>query len=314
MFYHKSVNDVVASVNHALKKYHQPRQSPTFEPRKHITALDLRAIAIPTLGMDRFATQVPARVLKSIHNVRPRLRQIGAVGWHKRNTIQTRRKSTDSRDENQVTPLTGYWADILNSSIDKKEKGKDVLDEPLEKIQPVTRTAPEPLPAESLPKTDREERVEKARLIFGSPLSGPIDRRSKIDAASRDVAGVKVPPKPEEPDNCCMSGCINCVWDVYRDDLEEWATKSAEARERLQAQRAKGQASGAMLQEPGMPSHVAVSMDDDGGGSETNWNSGLELSGKTGDLFEGIPVGIREFMRTEKMLKQKHSGEKRADS
>ena len=47
----------------------------------------------------------------------------------------------------------------------------------------------------------------------------------------------------------------------------------------------------------------AGSMDDDGGGSETNWTSGQE------DLLRGIPVGIREFMRTEKRLKEKHARE-----
>jgi hypothetical protein len=61
-----------------------------------------------------------------------------------------------------------------------------------------------------------------------------------------------------------------------------------------------------MLNGAGMPAHVATSMDDDGGGSETNWSAGLAMSGQEGDLFKDIPVGIREFMRTEKMLKQKH--------
>ena len=55
-----------------------------------------------------------------------------------------------------------------------------------------------------------------------------------------------------------------------------------------------------------------ASMDDDGGGSETNWNDAkLDLgTGLQGDeLFKEIPVGIREFMRTEKLLKQKHASE-----
>lgn len=104
-----------------------------------------------------------------------------------------------------------------------------------------------------------------------------------------------------------MSGCVNCVWDQYRDEVEEWAAKSAEARRRLQAQRLKGEATGSMIAEPGMPHHVATSMDDDGGGSETNWNLGLKTG--TEDLFGDIPVGIREFMKTEKRLKIKHQEE-----
>lgn len=33
---------------------------------------------------------------------------------------------------------------------------------------------------------------------------------------------LELPPKPTEPDNCCMSGCTHCVWDIYMDDLERW--------------------------------------------------------------------------------------------
>jgi hypothetical protein len=101
-----------------------------------------------------------------------------------------------------------------------------------------------------------------------------------------------------------MSGCVNCVWDIYRDELEDWAAKSAEARAALQTQRVSGQGTGSMVVKEGIPQHVATSMDDNGGGSETNWSSAID-TGKE-DLFGNIPVGIREFMRTEKMLKLKH--------
>ena len=83
-----------------------------------------------------------------------------------------------------------------------------------------------------------------------------------------------------------MSGCVNCVWDVYRDDLEEWAAKSREAR--VKEMRMKG-------------SEESGSMDDDGGGSETNWSFS-----EGQDLFANVPIGIREFIRTEKILKERH--------
>jgi hypothetical protein len=92
---------------------------------------------------------------------------------------------------------------------------------------------------------------------------------------------------------------------MYRDEMEEWAAKSAEARAALQAQRESGQGTGTMVAAKGTPSHVATSMDDDGGGSEANWSSGMDEE----KLFEDIPVGIREFMKTEKKLKQKHKEE-----
>jgi hypothetical protein len=179
----------------------------------------------------------------------------------------------------------------------------ELLSRPLSQTQPATRTAPEPPPPDLPPTTAREETLAKARIIFGSKLAGPGERRKEIEAASQEIAGVMVPPRPAEPDNCCMSGCVNCVWDMYRDEMEEWAAKSAEARDKMQAQREEGLGTGSMLAGKGTPSHTVTSMDDDGGGSETNWGP----TGTEGDLFDDIPVGIREFMKTEKRLKQRQA-------
>lgn len=142
--------------------------------------------------------------------------------------------------------------------------------------------------------SDQEQKRAKARVVFGSRLAGPAERRDEIQRHSTKVAGVWVPPRPVEPDNCCMSGCVNCVWDRFRDELEEWAARTAEARRRLTARR--------MSQ--------AASVDDDGGGRETNWDVVLDASDTDPDsLFKDIPVGIREFMRTEKLLREKHAGQ-----
>lgn len=179
----------------------------------------------------------------------------------------------------------------------------ELLSKPLSQTQSATRTPPEPPPPGEPPTTAQEETLAKARIVFGSKLAGPAERRKEIEAASRNIAGVMVPPRPEEPDNCCMSGCVNCVWDIYRDEMEEWAAKNAEARARIQARREAGQGSGSMLTGKDTPTHVVTSMDDDGGGSEANWGP----TGTEGDLFDDIPVGIREFMKTEKRLKQRRT-------
>ena len=107
-----------------------------------------------------------------------------------------------------------------------------------------------------------------------------------------------------------MSGCANCVWDRYRDELEEWAAKSAHARANLQRSRERGQGTG-LVEGPGAggATHTALSMDDDGGGSDTNWGTGLDSLRSGDDLFKGVPVGILEFMRTEKKLKERHMRE-----
>lgn len=213
----------------------------------------------------------------------------------------SKRFQSDNTSSEQAFPFKGYY--------------EDSLDAPLHSISPATRTAPAPPPHEELPKTEKEKTVEKGRIVFGSRLAGPAERRHEIEKASQNVAGIMVPPRPEEPDNCCMSGCVNCVWDRYRDEIEEWAEASARARAKVQEQRLKGNATGMMAKDRNMPAHVAISMDDDGGGSETNWTGegGMESFGLGeggADLFAGIPVGIREFMKTEKKLKERRKREK----
>ena len=208
-----------------------------------------------------------------------------------------REEKQQPKDE---SALQGYYADLL--------------DAPLHSVQHATKTAPEPPPPEDLPMTQKEETLAKARVVFGSRLAGPEERQRELEKQSQWIAGVMVPPKPEEPDNCCMSGCVNCVWERYREELEDWAAASTEARRKQIEQRTRGTATG-MMQESaagGGPAHTMISMDDDGGGSETNWASAPEtemLAGEeeaTTDPLKGIPVGIREFMKTEKKLKARH--------
>lgn len=154
--------------------------------------------------------------------------------------------------------------------------------------------------------------------MFGSRLAGPgerAERLAQIRAKSSVIAGVIVPPKPEEPDNCCMSGCVNCVWDQYRDDMEVWAVANAEAERRVAS---AGTGAGAPIPPTplGGPDRAGtLSMDDDGGGSETNWDVGGAVAQAPGkivkdfwddELYKNVPVGIREFMKQEKKLKEKH--------
>ncbi|KAI1364085.1 oxidoreductase-like protein [Xylaria arbuscula] len=191
------------------------------------------------------------------------------------------------------------------------------------------------------PSAEPATAQEKARIIFGSRLAGPAERADRLQSIrnrSTLIAGVLVPPRPEEPDNCCMSGCVNCVWDRYGEELEDWAAASARAEAALAASASQAQTTtmksresvmrkGARVSSSAAHSGTAISMDDDGGGSESNWQpeeivanekkKEMEMA-KTDrpkiakdlwddELYSNIPVGIREFMKTEKKLKKKHA-------
>ncbi|RFU24263.1 hypothetical protein B7463_g12077, partial [Scytalidium lignicola] len=213
--------------------------------------------------------------------------------------------------ERQVHPLGDYYSAILSQPLSK----------------PTSTKAPTTSPARSKPSTTPAKATtapaatasEEPKIIFSSRLSSPLERRSEIMKKSSLVAGVVVPPRPGEPENCCMSGCVNCVWDRFRDEMEEWAAARKEADKALQREaheRRKqkgtvgtgaGTGTGLMLGEGKKGAqHTMISMDDDGGGSETNWD--IERVGD--DLFAGVPVGIREFMKTEKRLREKHMRER----
>ncbi|EGX91144.1 Oxidoreductase-like protein [Cordyceps militaris CM01] len=141
--------------------------------------------------------------------------------------------------------------------------------------------------------------ADRARVIFGSRLLGPAERAERAagrQARATMVAGVRVPPRPEEPDNCCMSGCVNCVWDLFREDMEEWTLQSNEAKKRLAA--AAAAAAGAAP--PGEADGKTPPAVGDATIAKDMW---------TDDLFQNVPVGIREFMKQEKRLKEKHQRE-----
>jgi hypothetical protein len=42
-----------------------------------------------------------------------------------------------------------------------------------------------------------------------------------------------LPPKPELPDpnDCCGSGCVRCIYDIYEDQLKAWEEAVAQLRE-----------------------------------------------------------------------------------
>lgn len=94
----------------------------------------------------------------------------------------------------------------------------------------------------------------------------------------------------------------SCVWDDYRDDVESWAARLKEAQAKSQGQ---GKTTTPKVGFPRAEVNAASSsMDDDGGGSETLWQA---PSGEADPdaLFQDIPIGIREFMASEKRIRDR---------
>lgn len=84
-------------------------------------------------------------------------------------------------------------------------------------------------------RTAADDNEEKISNVFGGRIKGDPPRSTSrvVRSSTRDIAGIAVPEKPVEPDNCCMSGCVNCVWEIYNEDLRDWKNKRKEAAHRL---------------------------------------------------------------------------------
>ncbi|KAF8377887.1 hypothetical protein HHK36_031275 [Tetracentron sinense] len=50
-----------------------------------------------------------------------------------------------------------------------------------------------------------------------------LKEKKKIEEKDEEE-GNELPPPPEKPlpGDCCGSGCVRCVWDIYYDDLEDY--------------------------------------------------------------------------------------------
>lgn len=195
----------------------------------------------------------------------------------------------------QAQPLGDFYMDILASPMPKSSQATS------EATRPIVPT---------WAQTGDQTKEERAAKVFGTLRGYERHTYDTPDSSWQTVNGVPIPPRPAEPDNCCMSGCVHCVWDDYRDDVEEWATRLRDAQARMEGlgPRRSPKASAGRRE----VARAAASMDDDGGGSEGLWQTTGSLAGGQ-DLFEGIPIGIREFMATEKRIRDRKRARKEKD-
>ena len=211
--------------------------------------------------------------------------------------------------ETQALPLGDFYTDLLTSPIPRSSKYSSQNPPP----PPTSTTLPTFAQSGDATKEDR------ARLLFGNMHTTNSSRYTSTSPSStwRTIHGVPIPPRPTEPDNCCMSGCMHCVWDDYRDDIELWATRVTEAQAKVHT-RSNNTSSSSTYATPKLdmprPEVAAASgsMDEDGGGSEGLWSTpSSEAARDGGDLFAEIPVGIREFMATEKKIRDRKRARKK---
>ncbi|RLV89548.1 hypothetical protein JA1_005124 [Spathaspora sp. JA1] len=152
------------------------------------------------------------------------------------------------------------------------------------------------------PKLTPEERIAK---VFGGRIKGDSRESSSrmLRGESKVIAGITVPAKPTEPDNCCMSGCINCVWELFDEDVKDWNDKRKRAAKVLIKQ------GGRWPEEFDAPlkylpkENLPVSLLNKPELYQAK-QSALERSDEE-ESWGGVPMAMRVFAQVEKKLKAK---------
>lgn len=59
---------------------------------------------------------------------------------------------------------------------------------------------------------------------------------TSVSNTETSIEGVRIPVKPNQPapDECCMSGCVNCTYDIYADDLANYLAVAPKAASELE--------------------------------------------------------------------------------
>ena len=206
--------------------------------------------------------------------------------------------SHNLEDTSQAQPLGDFYTDLLATPIPKSSKATTRHTEPSTDALP------------TFARSGDISKEERARKLFGDMNNSRYERQvpGRPDSTWHTINGVPIPPRPAEPDNCCMSGCVHCVWDDYRDDIEQWAGRLHEAQ--AQARNRGGHQTPKVDMARPEVTQASGSMDDDGGGSEALWQTPPGAADDGSDLFATIPVGIREFMATEKKIRERKKARK----
>lgn len=141
--------------------------------------------------------------------------------------------------------------------------------------------------------------ADRVALVFGEIGSRTTSRQSAEAHAHKFAPGVVLPKRPEEPTNCCMSGCIDCVWEMYKEELQDWKTKRMEIKKLLMLDRTDLKWPEALLG-PEPESRKLGGQADKSKAEEVT--KSLE---KDDDADGDLDVSIRAFLKTEKKLKER---------
>lgn len=155
---------------------------------------------------------------------------------------------------------------------------------------------------------DSQSPEEKIARVFGGRIKGENKGSTSrvIRGEPKNICGVMVPDKPLEPDNCCMSGCVNCVWQIFDEDIKEWNRKREKAAKMLSKKGGRWpenfHAPLKLLKVENMPPTFARKA------KEGKLKTTAEEDDTTSNdaAWDNIPIYIKVFAQTEEKMKARN--------
>lgn len=152
---------------------------------------------------------------------------------------------------------------------------------------------------------------DKIAKVFGGRIKGE-DRQSSsrmLIGESKIIGGINVPDKPNEPDNCCMSGCINCVWELFDEDIKDWNEKRKLAAKKLIEKGGRWPENFhpplKYLNRENFPLSLSNKSDKELGIDKKHRHDDENNIIQDDEAWGNVPISIRVFAEVEKKLKQK---------
>ncbi|KAL0077775.1 oxidoreductase-like protein [Phycomyces blakesleeanus] len=130
----------------------------------------------------------------------------------------------------RVPNYDGWWTHIMNQP-GAQERLAPIAEQQVSRISP-----PESVAA----VTGQQEAITSfsAAAAGGdatqSTVSATQERKPPKEVVLLKGEPIPLPDKPEAPENCCMSGCAHCVWDMYQEDMEDFQAKREAIRQRFE--------------------------------------------------------------------------------
>lgn len=121
--------------------------------------------------------------------------------------------------------------------------------------------------------------------IKGAPSGDNVDQY----LVANGIKPLGLKPESPGPEDCCMSGCAVCVYDLYKEDLEDWAGK------RVNARRA--------LEEKGLAVPAALKAKSTRGASDENQEDWAKKEVED-ELVKSMDTGMRALWELERKLKR----------